>query len=225
LVGVLLFVARRSVTIGLLIATGALLAAKLRPQSAGEGTLPAAIAAEGAQATSRRRVLLARLFLFSRRALALGFFLALGGLAARDSAEAALPRPPLQRDHQAVSPAWRGPTLSQRPARPSADALIQRVAATFPEDTDRAIRILGCESSNGLDALTYDMTLDNGGPLQINRWWESYFAEANGWTWDEIVNDLDIHLRAARFVYDDATTWSRSGWSPWECYTSGAAGW
>ena len=81
----ILFVGRRSLAIGLLIALGALLTVKLRPKSAGEAALRAAIAGEGADKTPRPGILLARLFLFGRRMLAIGFLIALGGLGARDS--------------------------------------------------------------------------------------------------------------------------------------------
>ena len=106
-----------------------------------------------------------------------------------------------------------------RPPHIDPEVLRRRVAETFPEDADRAVRILGCESSDGLDPKTFDVTLDNGGPMQINRWWQPYFAERFGWTWTQIVQNLEINLLAARIVYDDA-----SGWSPWECYTSGKVG-
>jgi len=82
----------------------------------------------------------------------------------------------------------------------------------------------GFESSDGQDPHTFDLTLENGGPMQINRWWLPYFAERFGWTWTQVVQNIDINLMAARIVYHDATGWSPSGWSPWECYTSGKAG-
>jgi hypothetical protein len=224
LIAVLSRVLRQPLKLALLVAIGALLAAKLRLPVSERTTGSAITPAEGKGRLPRSRGFLGGLIGFSRRVLAIGVFIALGGLAAKDTAKAALPRPPpLPVHQQGVALTSYSPARPQRLTRPSPEVLVQRVAATFPEDTDRAVRILDCESSDGLDALTYDTTLDNGGPLQINRWWESYFAESNGWTWDDIVNDLDVHLQAARFVYDDAKTWSASGWSPWECYTSGVA--
>ena len=102
---------------------------------------------------------------------------------------------------------------------PSPETLELRVAATWPDDPDRAVRVLGCESTDGLNPETYDLDAPNGGPLQINRGtWKDFFEENFGWTWDEVVNNIDIHLQAARFIYDDS-----GSWTPWECYTDGLA--
>jgi len=102
-------------------------------------------------------------------------------------------------------------------AHPAPDSLEQRVAAAWPDDPDRAVRILGCESSDGLDPETYDVDAPNGGPLQINRGtWADFFQENFGWPWDQVVNNIDIHIQAARFIYDDS-----GSWTPWECYTDG----
>lgn len=72
----------------------------------------------------------------------------------------------------------------------------------------------GCESTHGTDPRTYDLGAENGGRLQLNRsTWEDFFWLNYGWTWDQVVNDLDIHLHAAFIV------WQRAGnsWSPWAC--------
>ncbi len=50
-----------------------------------------------------------------------------------------------------------------------------------------------------------------GGPMQIHRAsWETFFLLNYGWTWSQLVFELDVHFAAARVIYD------RSGsWSPW----------
>ena len=99
---------------------------------------------------------------------------------------------------------------------PVVEPLPEMVRQTFPEDPDRAAAILSCESTDGLDPRAYDPSEDNAGPMQINRWWEPFFQENFGWSWDDLVFNVSINLQAARFVYDDA-----GGWSPWECFTDG----
>jgi hypothetical protein len=152
------------------------------------------------------------------RLLAIGIFVATGALTAIGPVQAQAPV--LQ--WQTVTENLRLPRPLAPPAAgpfgpPAPDMLAQRVAATWPEDADRALRILHCESTDGLNPYTYDLGAANGGPMQINRYtWADYFSESFGWSWDEVVKNLDIHLKAARHVYD------RSGsWYPWECYTDG----
>jgi hypothetical protein len=93
------------------------------------------------------------------------------------------------------------------------DRLIEMVQATWPEDPSTATRILICESDAGDDPDTYDVTAANGGPMQLDRYtWAPFFAEGYGWTWDQVVTDVQLNLQAARVVYDRAR-----GWSPWRC--------
>lgn len=71
-----------------------------------------------------------------------------------------------------------------------------------------------CESSHGADPRTYDLDAANGGRLQLSRaTWEQFFLETEGWTWEQIVMDDELNLRAA------AVIWERAGrtWSPWTC--------
>jgi hypothetical protein len=151
------------------------------------------------------------------RLLALGVFVVTGALAAIGPAEA---QAPVLQWHTVTENLRLPRSLSPEASNPgptTPDVLAGRVAATWPEDADRALRILHCESTDGLDPETYDLGAANGGPLQINRYtWADYFSGAFGWTWDEVVNNLDIHLRAARYVYDNS-----GSWYPWECYSDG----
>ena len=32
--------------------------------------------------------------------------------------------------------------------------------------------------------------------------WGAFFEQNYGWTWEEVVRDLDIHFRAARIVWE-----------------------
>jgi hypothetical protein len=103
-------------------------------------------------------------------------------------------------------------------ATPPEEDLIRLVKETFPEDSRRAMKILGCESTNGQNPAAYDPNADNAGPMQINRWWEPYFREHFGWSWHDLISNVHINLQAARVIYDDA-----GSWEPWECFTSGRA--
>jgi hypothetical protein len=70
-----------------------------------------------------------------------------------------------------------------------------------------------CESRAGEHPDTYSLTRANGGPMQINRvTWERFFRVNHGWTWEQVVTDIDIHLQAARIIYERSR-----GWSPWRC--------
>jgi hypothetical protein len=94
------------------------------------------------------------------------------------------------------------------------DRLIALVRQTWPEDPETATRILVCESHAGQDAATYDVDAANGGPMQLDRYtWAPFFLANYGWTWDQVVNDVHVHLQAARIVYDRA-----GGWTPWRCF-------
>jgi hypothetical protein len=108
------------------------------------------------------------------------------------------------------------PIVAELPPPPeplTRDRLIQLVAANWPEDPDTAVRILICESQGGEHPDTFSLEAANGGPMQLNRFtWEPYFAARTGWTWEQIVADIDIHLQAARIIYDRA-----GGWEPWRC--------
>ncbi len=144
---------------------------------------------------------------------------ALSFLGSTDSAHAAAPElpaagttatqtPPLTlelRDEDASAPAEAWPPTSER--------LLEWAQATWPEDPRTAVRILLCESKAGQDGETYLLEAANGGPMQLNQYTWAPFFEANyGWTWGQVVTDMDIHFRAARVIYDRAR-----GWSPWRC--------
>ncbi|HEY7270372.1 MAG TPA: hypothetical protein VH951_11140 [Dehalococcoidia bacterium] len=93
------------------------------------------------------------------------------------------------------------------------DRMIELVRETWPEDPDRATRILLCESGAGDDPGTYDLDAPNGGPMQISHYtWAAYFHDGFGWEWQQVVDDIHIHLAAARIIYDRA-----GGWSAWRC--------
>ena len=83
----------------------------------------------------------------------------------------------------------------------------------WPEDPEGARRIVMCESHAGQDVRTYDLDAANGGPFQISSAvWAAYFEANYGWKWETVVRDLDVHMRAARVIYDEA-----GDWSPWRC--------
>ena len=95
----------------------------------------------------------------------------------------------------------------------TSERLIQLVQETWPEDPDTAVRILVCESHAGDDPRTYDLEAPNGGPMQLDRYtWAPFFAEGYGWTWEQLVTDVHVHLLASRIIYDRA-----GGWSAWRC--------
>jgi len=149
------------------------------------------------------------------RILAIGFFLAAAALLISDqhtrppSVEASTlyPRPVL------TAPT---PTLENVPAAPEPPATEHVVALaieTWPEDPVRATRVLYCESRAGQDPRTYDTEAANGGPYQLNRdVWAPFFQARFGWTWETVVKDVDVHMRAARIVYERG-----GGWDPWAC--------
>lgn len=96
---------------------------------------------------------------------------------------------------------------------PSVETILALVQQTWPEDTLRATRIVFCESKAGQHERTYDLDADNGGPMQISYYaWAAYFEALYGWSWQQIVTDLQVHFQAARHIYE------RSGWSAWGCY-------
>lgn len=85
---------------------------------------------------------------------------------------------------------------------------------------EKAIRVSRCESGLGTHPKTYDLARPFGGPFQIaKRWrpetagidgWEEWFRVTRGWTWDQVVRDVVIHVTAALEIY------RRSGhWGPW----------
>lgn len=95
----------------------------------------------------------------------------------------------------------------------SHDRLIELVRQTWPDDPDGAARILICESHAGDDSKTWDVDAPSGGPMQLDHFtWAPYFEANYGWTWNQVVTDIHIHLQAARIVYDRA-----GGWEPWSC--------
>lgn len=93
------------------------------------------------------------------------------------------------------------------------EAVLTAVKATWPEDSKRAMQIVLCESWAGLHPKAWSTSHPDGGPMQINKaTWAKYFFEKYGWTWEQIVYDLDINLAAAREIYD-----STGGWQRWAC--------
>ena len=97
--------------------------------------------------------------------------------------------------------------------RPPPEVIVSAVRLLWGKDADRAEAIVHCESRAGADKDTWNVSAPDGGPMQINRsTWEPYFKTKYGWTWEQIVLDLEIHLRAAREIYDLA-----HGWGDWEC--------
>jgi hypothetical protein len=104
------------------------------------------------------------------------------------------------------------PSPEPEPLTP--ERILALVQAAWPEDSVRAARILMCESKAGAHEDTFSLSAPNGGPMQLNRFtWEPYFEANFGWTWEQIVTNIDVHLLAARHIYDRA-----GGWSPWRCY-------
>jgi len=140
--------------------------------------------------------------------------------ASADSAAAFVPPTPDSSVHNihvgsyAAAPALLEPVPSQDPALSPKDRLIALVQAAWPEDPATATRILICESQAGEHADTFSVDAPNGGPMQLNRdTWAGYFQELYGWTWEQVVTDIGVHLKAARVIYDRA-----GDWTPWRCY-------
>jgi hypothetical protein len=53
--------------------------------------------------------------------------------------------------------------------------------------------------------------------MQINKaTWAEYFRREYGWTWDQVVLDVDIHLQAAREIFDITEDWTQ-----WSCSPAG----
>ena len=105
---------------------------------------------------------------------------------------------------------WR---LAHAGNRPPPDQILESVRRHWPEDADAAEAVLRCESSAGADPGTWDLSEADGGPMQINRrTWEKFFYKKYGWTWRQVVLDLETHLQAAREIYDRA-----GGWDDWTC--------
>ena len=99
-------------------------------------------------------------------------------------------------------------------SRPSPQAIVAAVRATWPEDAEAAQGVLWCESRDGADPDAWKPEREDGGPMQINRaTWENYFLTKYGWRWDQIVFDLQINLKAAREVFDIS-----GGWRAWTCF-------
>ena len=95
----------------------------------------------------------------------------------------------------------------------TSEQLMDLIVSAWPDDPDSAASIFYCESDAGAHPDTWDLSRPDGGPLQINRaTWGPYFAEKYGWTWDQVVRDVEIHIAAAREIYD-----KRGDWSLWAC--------
>lgn len=45
--------------------------------------------------------------------------------------------------------------------------------------------------------------------------WAPVFVRLYGWTWEQVVLDLEIHFAAARHIYDEALRAWGDGWLPW----------
>jgi hypothetical protein len=106
--------------------------------------------------------------------------------------------------------------LTDVPSQPSPDVVIAAVRLRWGKDADTAESIVQCESRAGADKDTWDLAAPDGGPMQINRaTWEAHFQQKYGWTWEQIVLDLETHLQAAKDIYDQA-----QGWKDWTCATS-----
>ena len=114
----------------------------------------------------------------------------------------------------ATTPARDLAELDQETAADAVEqAVLDAVQATWPEDAKRATQIVLCESRAGLDPKAWNVSHPDGGPMQINRaTWAEYFYEQYGWSWEQLVFDLDINLAAAREIYDRT-----GGWHRWSC--------
>lgn len=85
------------------------------------------------------------------------------------------------------------------------------VCAAWPEQPLKAIDVALCESGLGRHPDTFRLDAIHGGPFQIARSvWAPWFAAHYGWSWEQVVTDPAIHVRAARIIYDRA-----GGWAPW----------
>jgi predicted 3-demethylubiquinone-9 3-methyltransferase (glyoxalase superfamily) len=93
--------------------------------------------------------------------------------------------------------------------------VLEAVVSEWPDDPEAATSILHCESSAGTDPDTWNLAHPDGGPLQINKaTWAAYFKDKYGWTWSQVVRDLETHLAAAREIYDKTGDWSLWACSP-----------
>ncbi len=96
---------------------------------------------------------------------------------------------------------------------PTLPVILDHAAAAWPEQPAKARRVAVCEmgadiATGEYPASVFDVERTYGGPMQIGRAWAKVFSAR--WTWDQIVNDLDVHFAAAREIYDRA-----GGWAPW----------
>ena len=91
--------------------------------------------------------------------------------------------------------------------------LVGAISRRFGPEAGRAIRVAQCESALGQHPDTYRLDTIHGGPFQLARsTWEPFFWRERGWTWEQLVRDVAIHVEAAWII------WQRAGrvWElPW----------
>jgi len=97
--------------------------------------------------------------------------------------------------------------------------LVELICRAWPEQMAKAVAVATCESDLGRHPDTYRVDKPHGGPFQLARvWgadgdgWERYFWQKYGWTWEQVVADVIIHVAAAREVYDRAGSWLPWPW-------------
>lgn len=81
----------------------------------------------------------------------------------------------------------------------------------FPEQYDKAVRVVNCESGMNPDAVS---PTSDYGLFQINKVHRP-MVERMGYSWSQIF-DPYVNSRVARVIYDDAAR-RGNGWSPWTC--------
>ena len=84
--------------------------------------------------------------------------------------------------------------------------------ASWPEEQWANVAAVdACESSSGAHPDTYRLDAVHGGRMQIARAvWAEWLLANYGWTWSEVVTNVQIQFAAAYII------WERAGsWAPW----------